>query len=246
LVFAKATISVAFFCALNKLKTFLSLMFEVKNKNMNKNFKTMKTIGKLTGTIMLVAVFAMQVLAADYKLDKANSTVKWNGKKVTGEHYGTIDLKSGNLEVANNKIMSGIFQMDMTTIVNEDITNESMNGRLVGHLKSDDFFSVDKHPVSTLAIKEVKHKVGNTHSFTGDLTIKGITHPVTFDAEVNLSGNNLKANGKMEVDRTLYDIKFRSGKFFSDLGDNLIYDTFTLDFNIVASESDGTALLELK
>jgi hypothetical protein len=97
-----------------------------------------------------------------------------------------------------------------------------------------------------LAIKEVKHKVGNTHSFTGDLTIKGITHPVTFDAEVNLSGNNLKANGKMEVDRTLYDIKFRSGKFFSDLGDNLIYDTFTLDFNIVASESDGTALLELK
>lgn len=206
----------------------------------------MKTIGKLTGTITLVALLAMQVLAGDYKLDKSNSTVKWNGKKVTGEHYGTIDLKSGNLEVEDSKIKSATFQMDMTSIVNEDLSNESMNKKLVGHLKSDDFFSVDKHPVSTLELKEVKHKVGNTHSFTGHLTIKGITHPVTFDAEVNLSGNKLKADGKIEVDRTLYDIKFRSGKFFSDLGDNLIYDTFTLDFNIVASESDGTALLELK
>ncbi|MCA1760046.1 MAG: YceI family protein, partial [Bacteroidales bacterium] len=126
------------------------------------------------------------------------------------------------------------------------LSNESMNKKLVGHLKSDDFFSVNNHPVSTLDIKEVNHKVGNTHSFTGHLTIKGITHPVTFDAEVDVSGNNLKANGKLDVDRTLYDIKFRSGKFFSDLGDNLIYDTFTLDFNIVATESDGTALLELK
>lgn len=206
----------------------------------------MKTIGKLTGTITLVAILAMQVLAADYKLDKSNSTVKWSGKKVTGEHYGTIDLNSGNLEVADNKIKSGTFQMEMTTIVCEDITNESTNKKLVGHLKSDDFFSVEKHPVSTLVIKEVKHKVGNTHSFTGQLTIKGITHPITFDAEVNLSGQKLKANGKIEVDRTLYDIKFRSGKFFSDLGDNLIYDTFTLDFDVVATKSEGTALLELK
>lgn len=206
----------------------------------------MKTIGKLTGTITLVAALAMQVLAADYKLDKSNSNVKWNGKKVTGEHYGTIDLKSGSLEVEDNKIKSGTFQMDMTSILNEDISNESMNERLVGHLKSDDFFSVDKHPVSTLVIKEVMHKSGKTHSFTGDLVIKGITHPVTFDSEVVIDGDKLRAKGKMEVDRTLYDIKFRSGKFFSDLGDNLIYDTFTLDFDVVATSDEGTAMLESK
>jgi len=206
----------------------------------------MKTIGKLTGMITLVAALAVQVLAADYKIDKSNSTIKWNGKKVTGEHYGTIDLKSGNLEVVDNKIKSGTFQMDMTTIVNEDISNESMNGRLVGHLKSDDFFSVDKHPVSTMVVTEVKNKSGKTYSFTGDLTIKGITYPVTFDSEVVIDGNNLRAKGKIEVDRTLYDIKFRSGKFFSDLGDNLIYDTFTLDFDVVATKSDGTAMLEIK
>ncbi|MGC9352480.1 MAG: YceI family protein [Mariniphaga sp.] len=206
----------------------------------------MKTIEKLTGTITLVTILAMQVLATDYKLDKSNSTVKWNGKKVTGEHYGTIDFKNGNLDVADNKIMSGTFQMDMTTIVNEDLSSESMNKKLVGHLKSDDFFSVDKHPVSTLVIKEVKHKSGKNHLFTGDLIIKGIIHPVTFDAEVIIDGDNLRAKGKMEVDRTLYDIKFRSGKFFSDLGDNLIYDTFTLDFDIVASADPDTAMLESK
>jgi len=206
----------------------------------------MKTIGKLTGTITLVALLAMQVAATDYRLDKSNSTVKWNGKKVTGEHHGTIDLKSGNLEVVGSKIKSGTFQMDMTTIVNEDLSNESMNKKLVGHLKSDDFFSVDKHPVSTLVIKEVKHKAGNTHSFTGDLTIKEITHPVTFDAEVKISGDKLEANGKMEVDRTLYDIRYGSGKFFTGLGDNLIYDTFTLDFDVVATSETGTAKLESK
>ncbi len=213
---------------------------------MKQNLKTMKTIGKLTGMIALVAVFAMQVLATDYRLDKSNSTVKWSGKKVTGEHYGTIDLKSGNMEVDGNKIKSGTFEMDMTTIVNEDLSNESMNKKLVGHLKSDDFFSVDEHPVSTLVIKEVKHKSGTTHSFAGNLIIKGINNPVNFDAEVVIDGDNLRAKGKMDVDRTLYDIKFRSGKFFSDLGDNLIYDTFTLDFDVVATESEGTALLEMK
>lgn len=206
----------------------------------------MKTIGKLTGAIMLVAAFAMQIVAADYKLDKLNSKVKWNGKKVTGEHYGTIELKSGNLEVEGNKIKSGTFQMDMTTIVNEDISNESMNKKLVGHLKSDDFFSVDKYPVATLVLKEVKHKNGDTHSFTGDLTIKEITHPVTFDAEVKLSDNKLEASGKIEVDRTLYDIRYGSGKFFAGLGDNLIYDTFALDFNVVATAEAGTANLESK
>jgi polyisoprenoid-binding protein YceI len=196
----------------------------------------MKTTLKFLGTASLVMVFAMQVFAADYKIDKSNSKVKWNGKKVTGEHYGTIDLKSGNLEVDNNKIKSGTFTMDMTTIVSEDLTNESMNKKLVGHLKSDDFFSVDKFPGSTFVIKESEHKSGNTHSITGDLTIKGITHPVTFDSEVVIDGNNLRAKGKIEVDRTMYDIKFRSGRFFSDLGDNLIYDTFTLDFDVVATQ----------
>lgn len=206
----------------------------------------MKTFGKLVGTFTLVAVFSMQLIATDYKVDNSKSTVKWKGTKVTGEHYGTIDFKEGNLTADGQKIKSGTFQINMESIVNEDLEDESTNQKLVGHLKSDDFFSVDKHPVSTFELKEVKHKAGNKYSLTGDLTIKGITHPVTFDATVDVNENQLKANGNMEVDRTLYDIKFRSGKFFSNLGDNLIHDTFNLDFNVVASSASGNAVSESK
>ena len=95
-------------------------------------------------------------------------------------------------------------------------------------------------------MKNAKHKSGNDYSFTGDLTIKGITHPVTFDAEIDVTDSQLKAKGEIEVDRTLYDIKFRSGKYFPDVGDRLIYDTFTLNFDLVASPTSGNATSQLK
>lgn len=197
---------------------------------------------KLTGIIAMLAVIATQAFAADYEIDKSKSTVKWNGKKVTGEHYGTISLKDGKLEVEGNRLKSGVVHMDMNSIVCEDITNESTNQRLVNHLKSDDFFSVENHPVSKLEIRDVKHNSGNQYTLTGDLTIKNITHPVTFDATVDVKDKVLTASGALEVDRTQYDIRFRSGRFFSGLGDNLIYDTFTLDFNIVANTSSETVM----
>jgi polyisoprenoid-binding protein YceI len=202
----------------------------------------MKTIRKLSGTIALVVFLAVQLMAAEYKVDASKSEVKWNGKKVTGEHYGTVDIKSGTLQVKDNMVKSGTIVMEMTSITVEDLTNESMNQRLTGHLKSDDFFSVDNHPESTLELKEVLLKTGNEYTFTGDLTIKDITHPVTFDGTMDVKNGKLTAKGKVEVDRTLYDIKFRSGRFFSNLGDNLIYDTFTLDFDIVANEFSETTM----
>jgi polyisoprenoid-binding protein YceI len=148
--------------------------------------------------------------------------------------------------VKDGKISGGTFVMDMTTIVNEDIESESMNDRLIGHLKSDDFFSVEKHPAAKLVLKEAEHKGGDDYTFTGHLTIKEITHPVSFGAVSSVEDGKLTSKGKIEVDRTLYDIKFRSGKFFSDLGDKLIYDTFTLDFNVVAMESAGEQVSENK
>jgi len=206
----------------------------------------MKTTGKLLGTILLSTFLGVQLFAGNYEVDNSKSTVKWTGKKVTGQHNGTIDFKSGSLEVKDNKIEGGTFKINMTTIENEDIKDESSKQKLVGHLKSDDFFSVDKYPVSTLVVKKVQHKSGNDYSFTGDLTIKGVTHPVSFTAEVNIDNNRLVSGGVIEVDRTLYDVRYGSGKFFDNLGDNMIYDTFTLDFNVVATETSGTAMLETK
>lgn len=205
----------------------------------------MKTTVKILGIIFMNAVMTLTVMASHYEIDKNESQVKWTGKKVTGQHHGTINLKKGTIELEDGVITSGIFEMDMNSIVNEDLKNEAINKKLVDHLKSDDFFSVDKYPVSTLKVKEVRPYNEEEFLFLGDLTIKGITKPVTFKAAIRNQNGKLTAKGSIEIDRTLYDIRYGSGKFFTSLGDNMIYDTFTLDFSVVANNSSEKELTEV-
>ncbi|WP_339715450.1 YceI family protein [uncultured Kriegella sp.] len=158
----------------------------------------------------------------------SESTVTWKAYKVTGSHHGTIDLKEGALEFDGDKLVGGEFLVDMTTLVSTDMEGDG-KGKLEGHLKSDDFFSVEKHETSKLVFTNVKSTGKNSYEVTGDLTIKGMTKPVTFDVSVYGS----KATATMKVDRTEYDIKFRSGDFFENLGDKLIYDEFDLVVDLV-------------
>lgn len=195
----------------------------------------MKTVKKLAAISFILLGIVTFSYAQSFVVNKDQSTVKWNGKKVGGEHYGTIKFSSGTLQVNNGQVSTGVFEMDMTSIVCEDITNEGTNQRLVNHLKSDDFFSVESNPTSRMSITGVKKTSGNEYEFSGNLTIKGITNPITFKATTDVSGSTLRASGVMVVDRAKYDIKFRSGSFFQNLGDNLIYDDFTLDFSLVAN-----------
>lgn len=196
----------------------------------------MKNLLKFTFLFFILFSVASYTHAQSFTVNNQQSSVKWNGKKVTGEHYGSINFKNGTLQVKDSQITGGMFEMDMNSITVEDITDENTNGRLKGHLKSDDFFSVEKHPVSTFNITGVKKLSGNEFEYTGNLTIKAITHPITFKATTTVSGNTLRAEGKMVVNRAKYDIKFRSASFFQNLGDNLIYDDFTLDFKLVAQQ----------
>jgi polyisoprenoid-binding protein YceI len=197
--------------------------------------KTIKTI--LASTLILTAMSASQALAKTKSLtvDPATSSVKWTGKKVTGQHNGLITLKSGAVEVEKDTVKSGQFEFDMASIKVEDIKDAENNAKLTGHLKSDDFFGVNKFATSTFKITSVKALKGSkdgTHEITGDLTIKGITHPVTFPATVEVKGNKASAKGKVTVDRTKYDIKYGSGKFFDNLGDKMINDTFELELDL--------------
>lgn len=159
------------------------------------------------------------------------STLEWEAKKVTGQHTGTVSFSDGSLNVEKKKITGGKFTVDMTTIVNTD--GGAPNERLIGHLKSDDFFGVEKFPQSTLVVTKAESKGGSSYHFTADLTIKGITKSLEFDAEVSEASGVLTATGVMTVNRAKYDIKFRSASFFSDLGDKMIYDDFTLKFKLV-------------
>ncbi|MUH37321.1 YceI family protein [Zobellia amurskyensis] len=151
------------------------------------------------------------------------STITWKAYKVTGSHTGTVNLKSGNLIFDGDKLTGGEFEVDMTTLVATDLEGES-KGKLEGHLKSEDFFSTEKHTAATLVFTNVKASGKNAYEVTGDLTIKGVTKPVSFDVSVYGS----KATASVKVDRTAYDIKYGSGNFFENLGDKTIYDEFDL------------------
>ncbi|WP_372755320.1 YceI family protein [Mariniflexile sp.] len=157
----------------------------------------------------------------DIKIDK--SKVVWKGYKVTGSHEGTIAIKSGSLTFEDNKLVGGEFVIDMTTISSTDLQGDS-KGKLDGHLKSDDFFGVANHPTSTLVFKKVTPSGKNSYSVTGDLTIKGKTHPITF--VMSIYGN--KATASLKVDRTKYDVRYGSTSFFDGLKDKAIYDEFDL------------------
>jgi polyisoprenoid-binding protein YceI len=171
-----------------------------------------------------------------FKIDVKKSSVKWIGKKMTGAHEGTVAIKSGTVNVEGKSPKKGMIEMDMTSITCTDITDAETNGQFIGHMKSDDFFSVAKNPTSKLDIKKINFKGKDDYELIADLTIKGIKQEITIPATIKTDGKTLTANGKAVVDRTKYDIRFRSGKFFENLGDKLIYDEFELEFNIVANK----------
>lgn len=180
--------------------------------------------------LALAIVFGATASAADpiegekKEVKTEESKVTWKAYKVTGSHTGTVDLKSGSLLFEDNKLTGGEFEVDMTSLVSTDLEGTDSKPKLEGHLKSDDFFGVEKHPTSTLVFTEVKSSGKNSYEVTGDLTIKGITKPVTFD--VSIYGS--KATATLKVDRAEYDVRYGSGSFFDNLGDKTIYDEFDL------------------
>ncbi|GAA4416653.1 YceI family protein [Nibrella viscosa] len=180
--------------------------------------------------------------AVTYTVDTEQSVLTWNAKKVGGEHTGNVKLAKGQLTVDGNKLTGGNFVMDMTTIVDTDITNAGMNKRLTDHLKSEDFFSVEKNPTSTFKITKAtpiaSAKAGEpNYNVTGDLSIKGTTKSITFPATVIVSANAVDASGKAEINRIDYDIKYRAA-IIGTAADKIIDDTFTLDIKLVANKGD--------
>lgn len=183
-------------------------------------------------TLKLVLILAVTFSTASFtntmkKTIKAESSkIEWTGKKVLGSHTGTIDFKEGYLEMDGETITGGQFVVDMTTIEVTDLTGEN-KGKLEGHLNSDDFFGVNNHSTATLNIKNAT-KTASGYNVVGDLTIKGHTEPISFDLSMN--GNT--ATTSFKIDRTKYGIRYGSGSFFDNLGDNTISDNFTLDVTL--------------
>ena len=195
---------------------------------------------RLVLSIFILATALVAVNAQNrYVAELSATKVLWTGKNVLAlkEHHGTIALKEGWLEWQKNSIVSGEFIIDMSTIQDFDLKDDNMRGTLEKHLKSDDFFGVEKFPVSTLVITDKSTFVKGSGTVKGNLTIKGITLPVEFNATAVEEGRTITFTAQITVNRAKYDVRYGSGSFFSDLGDKAISDDFILDITLVVKKN---------
>lgn len=180
---------------------------------------------KNTYLIITILIFGTAATSAQQKLTAniEKTKLQWLGEKVTGQHNGTVNLKEGVLSWKDNRITGGEFQIDMNTIKDAE-----GNERLEGHLKSDDFFGVEKYPLTKLILTGSESFEKGTAIVKGNLTIKDITNPVEFTAAVQKKEDGTWFYANIIVDRSKYNIRYGSGKFFDNLGDKIIYDEFKI------------------
>ncbi|MBX2972278.1 MAG: YceI family protein [Flavobacteriales bacterium] len=172
-------------------------------------------------------------------IDPADSKLLWTASKLTGDHTGRVAVKGGHINVNGKALAGAEVVMDMTGITCMDIEDAGTNAKFVKHLKSEDFFDVDKHPTATFTATKVEPIADAApgkpnYRITGDLTIKGITKPNTFDCLFWVDGDKARAAAMLSFDRAQYDIKYRSGTFFPEIGDKVIADKVDLTFDVTA------------
>ena len=168
----------------------------------------------------------LELFSQEYGIDLEKSKIKWTGKEITtSSHYGTLKFIDGEIKFQPEAV-TGKVVVDMESLSVDDLTGGS-KARLEGHLRSDDFFSVSSHKSSTIEVTSSK-KNGDDFDIDGVLTIKGISHPISFV----LSVDNKVATSKLTFDRSKYDVRFRSGTFFENLGDKLILDDIELEVEL--------------
>ena len=178
--------------------------------------------------ILTTFIFATKPHIDNVRVNTENSTIKWIGSKISENHEGTINIDKGMLMIDHGKLVGGQFSINMQSIATTDMSDK-MNKKLDGHLKNEDFFNVEQFPLATIILTKVIKGDGNSYKIVADLTIKGITHPVNFAADIIINGINVSASANIKIDRTKWDIKYGSGSFFENLGDKIILDEIVLD-----------------
>lgn len=177
-------------------------------------------------------------LGQKYLIDTKESVLTWEGSMVFDfdeEHIGYVHMSKGELMIEKDSLVGGTVEIDMNTIEYGDKENKNTP---IKHLKSPDYFDVEKFPISTFDITKVEsvNVRSKTIKVTGNLTIKGITNPITIPAEIELKDGIVKASGKVIIDRTQWGIRYRSGKFYDNLADNAVSDDIEIHMKIVAKK----------
>lgn len=184
--------------------------------------------------LSLFIPFAAIAANKTVKIDPAQSTLSWTGEKVTGSHSGTVTVKSGSAILSGDNLVGGEFEIDMSSINVSDQMDTKNKTKLTKHLLSDDFFGASNFPTAVFKITSAE-KISNAapggpnYNIMGNLTVKGLTFPITFPATIDVKGGIASASASAEIDRTKYNVRYGSGKFFQNLGDKLIYDNFKVN-----------------
>lgn len=183
--------------------------------------------------------------AVTYAIDPAQSSVKWFGeKKISGKHNGTVQLTTGNLSFEGENLTAGNFTIDMTSIKNLDLPEGKEKTDLETHLKSVSFFEVETYATAAFNITAVEKLEGSTegtHKITGNLTIKGQTHGVSFPATITASESGVGAAAKIVINRNEWGIvwggtKETDKKTLEYLKDNLLKDEIMFEVALVGTK----------
>ena len=208
-----------------KITLALIQMNKISNKNQKNMTSDAQEISVKNGDVLLIA-------------NPASSNIEWEGAKPTGRHNGTISLQNGELMLTDGAIVGGKFIIDMNSINNMDLKDADDNAKLVGHLKSPDFFDVEKYPTAVFQITSVEPISGNadaSHNITGNLTMKEITKSISFPAMITINDANVTATSNaFVIDRTLWNVQYGSKTLFKELKDKFINDEISLKINLSA------------
>ena len=186
---------------------------------------------KKTILLLIVTFFLINLSAQDkLRADTSKTTISWLGERIYNQHTGTVKVQSGWLTWQDNKIISGEFFIDMNSI-----KDSKGNARFENHVRSDDFFAVEKYPLSQLVIKGSTAFDKGYGVISGQLTIKDKTNPIEFKAVVQKKDDGVWFYANIIVDRTIFDVRYGSGTFFDNLGDKTIFDEFKMKVSLLVN-----------
>ena len=169
----------------------------------------------------------------EYQIDNTKSVVRWIGRTPVKFHDGTINIQEGNFSVDDNGILNGNIIIDMESINCTDLSGGGKKS-LEEHLMNDDFFSVNKFKTSKINISSEMKPDNGLIDFKGNLEIKNISNPISFKSSINKTPEGkYTASSKLTFDRSMYNIKYKSKSFFSDLGDKFINDDIEIELEII-------------
>ncbi len=189
----------------------------------------------LVFSFLTILAFSVDKEEKVVNVNTQSSTVKWKGSKISESHEGTVNIKKGVLIISEGLLVGGEFVFDMNSISTTDMS-EKYNQKLDNHLKNEDFFNVELYPTASIVIKRAMKYKDNLYNLVGELTIKDITRPIKFQANVDINGLNFSAQSKIKIDRTKWDITYKSGNYIKDLGDKAILDEIEFDIFLLSEK----------